>query len=814
MHGMGAIRGWLEVDTPHKWLRWHPWQEWYDLWGNTQAKDELLLFFDHFLKGEDNGWDKTPKVCMAVLRFGHKEPQSYENIVEETFPIPRTTCKKLYLTTDGHLSPEKPGQLSFVSYNSETDDSAKFTYRFNETTQLVGLPKAVLFMSCPDYNDMDVYVLIEKLDPQGNVMFNLNIPWSKIPISSFDEMKPEEKTEVMLYRGPLGILRASHRAIDEVKSMHPHWPFHPHEKEDKIKPGDVVRLDIGIWAMGIEYEVVIMYQWLDFALWVAMIYVIMHPAFSITNFQPYICWSKDPPDSLTTLLSSHSSRFSQTMNYFKTPAFSARVEELLKKHHVPGLAIAIVQNDTIASAGYGHASLDPPKKCTADTLFDIASASKSLTAASIGLLVADEKYPDIQYEAPVSKILPDDFVMPTKELTEAVTVEDILSHRTGLPGHDSCYLGVDAKHPDDAKSITRNLRNLEMAAPLRTKWMYCNMMFTVATHIVETHSGLSFTDYLDKHFFQPLGMESSNLQPSRAQAKGLGDRIATGYIWKKDEDKYHGFQSPDCPEGQGAGSIVTSVNDYIKYVRAMMNQQDPITEDVYKGLIKSRISSNPEYKNLLPFHSPGLVAAGWEVSYYRGHMIVMHDGCIAGFCTSHFFLPTFKFGGAVFGNSEDAYNVIHTAILELIDDLLNIPVEQRIDWDKALTEVSGSEDGKKDEVEKVRQELCPGIKDSEPLEVPLSAYTGDYWSAGYRGMKVEVKDGKLFMDCFERSGPFTLTLDHVCGGNKFVAHLFNSLDGFTVPFSAEFKLENGKAVSMGLDFEEDLDGLIWFDRVE
>ncbi|KAH7127928.1 Alpha/Beta hydrolase protein [Dactylonectria estremocensis] len=255
MHGMGAIRGYLEVDTPDKWLRWHPWQEWYDLWGNLEANAELFSFFDHFLKGEDNGWEKTPRLRMSVLRFGNKQPQAYENIVEDAFPLTRTEYKKLYFTADGQSSFEPPTTGSdFISYNSETDSCVKMSHRFEKTTQLVGLPKAVLFMSCPDYDDMDVYVLIEKLDTKGEVMYNLNIPWKSIPVSSFDEMKPEEKTEVVLYRGPLGILRASHRKIDEARSMHPHWPFHPHEIEEKIKPGEIVRLDIGIWAMGIEYE--------------------------------------------------------------------------------------------------------------------------------------------------------------------------------------------------------------------------------------------------------------------------------------------------------------------------------------------------------------------------------------------------------------------------------------------------------------------------------------------------------------------------------------------------------------------------------
>lgn len=121
------------------------------------------------------------------------------------------------------------------------------------------------------------------------------------------------------------------------------------------------------------------------------------------------------------------------MDLFHSPSFPHHVEELMKLHHVPGLAIAIVQNQTVSSAGYGNASIDPPKPCTADTLFDIASASKSLTAASVGLLVNDdEKYHDVQYDTAMSSLLPDDFVMSGEGYTEGVTVEDILSHRSGM----------------------------------------------------------------------------------------------------------------------------------------------------------------------------------------------------------------------------------------------------------------------------------------------------------------------------------------------------------------------------------------------
>ncbi|KAL4750550.1 hypothetical protein BDW72DRAFT_213324 [Aspergillus terricola var. indicus] len=254
MHGMGAIRGWLEVQTEHKWLRWHPYQEWFDLWGNPEANTELLSFFDRYLKGIENDWEATPRVRMAVLKYGESSPLA--GIVEPDFPLPRTVYRKAYLDAEGELLLDRPSSASgAVSYNSEEPSSmAKFTYTFQERTQLVGIPKAVLYMHCDEHDDMDVFLVLSKLSESGELMFNLNIPWKGLPVSSIADIPSDKRTEVILYQGPTGILRASHRAIDESRSMHPNWPLHPHEREEKVPPGTVVRLEIGIWAMGIEYE--------------------------------------------------------------------------------------------------------------------------------------------------------------------------------------------------------------------------------------------------------------------------------------------------------------------------------------------------------------------------------------------------------------------------------------------------------------------------------------------------------------------------------------------------------------------------------
>jgi hypothetical protein len=93
MHGMGAIRGWLEVNSPHKWLRWHPYQESYGIWGNQEARLELVSFFDRYLKRIENDWESTTHVRMAILKYG--ATALLENLVYDDFPLPRTVYKKL-----------------------------------------------------------------------------------------------------------------------------------------------------------------------------------------------------------------------------------------------------------------------------------------------------------------------------------------------------------------------------------------------------------------------------------------------------------------------------------------------------------------------------------------------------------------------------------------------------------------------------------------------------------------------------------------------------------------------------------------------
>ena len=109
-------------------------------------------------------------------------------------------------------------------------------------------------MSCDDMSDMIYYVLIRKLDRQGKEQLNLNIPWKAAPYDKMYDIPVKELNNLLLYFGPMGVLRASHREVDPNRSIHPQYPFHTHSNVQKIPPGQVVELEIGLWAMGIDFE--------------------------------------------------------------------------------------------------------------------------------------------------------------------------------------------------------------------------------------------------------------------------------------------------------------------------------------------------------------------------------------------------------------------------------------------------------------------------------------------------------------------------------------------------------------------------------
>lgn len=126
-----------------------------------------------------------------------------------------------------------------------------FEYTFSQRSQLVGYSRAVLFLSCDDSDDMDVFVQLRKADKSGKVLQNVNIPSDDLEMMG-SSVEEAANVNLIRYLGPTGILRASHRDIDPGIST-PHHPRNSHRKLQKIPAGTIVRLEIGIWPTAISF---------------------------------------------------------------------------------------------------------------------------------------------------------------------------------------------------------------------------------------------------------------------------------------------------------------------------------------------------------------------------------------------------------------------------------------------------------------------------------------------------------------------------------------------------------------------------------
>ena len=187
----------------------------------------------------------------------HQEP--IKNIPFTNWPIPQARDTTLWLSRDATLQPTQSsvtaGQVSYQSdapaQQVDADpEYVEFLYTFAERSRLIGPVRATLYMSCPDHDEMDVFVILRKADATGKVLRNVNIPLRELGIASDEEV---EDVNSLKYIGPSGVLRASHRALD-TKLSKPHWPAHDHTREQKVSPGEVVRLDIGLWPAAIQFE--------------------------------------------------------------------------------------------------------------------------------------------------------------------------------------------------------------------------------------------------------------------------------------------------------------------------------------------------------------------------------------------------------------------------------------------------------------------------------------------------------------------------------------------------------------------------------
>lgn len=229
VHTHGSFAGFRRMASKEKWLRVHNTSEWFDYYTPENVED-LRRFFDHYLKGIDNGWEQTPRVRLSVLNPGGTD---IVGRTEEEFPLARTQYRKLYLSAaDSTLCTTLPDQQAVSEYQSDSvRHEVTYRYRMEKPTELTGYMKLHLWVSVPDHDDMDLAVRVEKLSRDGQPL-------------------PDRTGNII---AATGLMRVSMRQLDEARSTEAE-PYYTFTTEQKLKPGEIVPVEIEIWPMGLYFN--------------------------------------------------------------------------------------------------------------------------------------------------------------------------------------------------------------------------------------------------------------------------------------------------------------------------------------------------------------------------------------------------------------------------------------------------------------------------------------------------------------------------------------------------------------------------------
>src|SRR5690349_12930442 len=179
--------------------------------------------------------------------------------------------------------------------------------------------------------------------------------------------------------------------------------------------------------------------------------------------------------------------------------FEESVAKAVQEWRVPGLAVAVVQDGkVVVSRGYGVREVGKPAAVDAHTLFAIGSTTKAMTAALVGMLVDEKK---VEWDAPVIRYLPW-FQLKDPAVTRELTVRDLLTHRAGLGNADYLWFG----QANSTTEILKRVRLLDPAYPVRSGFIYQNIMYAAAGAVIEAASGKPWREMIQTRIFDPLGM--------------------------------------------------------------------------------------------------------------------------------------------------------------------------------------------------------------------------------------------------------------------------------------------------------------------
>ena len=416
----------------------------------------------------------------------------------------------------------------------------------------------------------------------------------------------------------------------------------------------------------------------------------------------------------------------------------AYITAALKRFNQPGAAVGVIRDGKIVFAtGWGVRRVGDAAKVDEHTLFQVASNTKAVTAAALGILVHDGK---LRWDDPVTDYLPWFRLGGAPYVTHELTVRDLLTHRSGLSlgAGDLLWFHSDRSREE----ILRQLRYIAPATSFRSAYAYDNVLFIAAGAVVEAASGMKWDDFVRTRIFQPIGMTETGTSIGMF---GTGSDVA---IPHGRADGKMSVIPYDTVENTGpAGGINSNINDWLKWIRVQLDSGRVEGAQPLWSPAETMAFWNPEINLPIgnPGPGPGLIlkpnflsyGLGWTLRDYRGLKVVTHDGGLAGMLSRVIMIPEKRLGIVIFTNGETS---LYRALgWYLLDWSLGAP---KTDWASIIAQQDeGGIAGDKafeDSASAARH------KDVGP-SLPLAGYAGKYRDAWYGDASFVVEDGHLVM---------------------------------------------------------------------
>jgi len=425
--------------------------------------------------------------------------------------------------------------------------------------------------------------------------------------------------------------------------------------------------------------------------------------------------------------------------------FKEYFENEVKVWDHPSMAVGIIKDgEPVFSEGFGLANIEEGLKADGDTLYQIGSCSKAFTAAAAALLV-DRGL--LEWDKPVHDYIPwlrfkDDYV------TLHATTRDMLCHRTGIPRHDVSWI----KGTLTRKEHVENIKNMNPGWSFRSHWCYQNICIVTVGYLIEVLTGKTWEEFVKDEILDPLGMtrttfwiDAMTADPNHAMPYGRPHpRVDSGL--KREEFLRGGTEDYEKRIGNEigpAGSIVSCVNDMLKWVKFNLNNgkvgdKQLISEENMKEIHSPQMLMEPL---LLPlpetdFYSYGM---GWFTETFRGHRMVEHGGNITGFSALVSMLPDQNLGTVILVNNNGARNTYSSAY-HIMDQYLGITdsnwSERFLEWKKKSTEAA----------EKQREAMLEKQEQGTNPSHALERYTGVYHNDCYGDITITLEDGTLVFE--------------------------------------------------------------------